>query len=113
MVLVSMILFLKTFYPEEIDGFREKFKVEPGRNVTQMELYKKTNKTMLGYSFILFFVLVNVLPSLIIALNCNRWLISRIIAVPIAVLFSDIYICWYVFRKFILRSSSYCEVDND
>ena len=108
MVLVSLILFMKTFYPEDIENFREKFKVDNSKPVNNVVYNKSVRNSMTGYSFMLFFILLNVVPALIIALNCNSGIIGKILVVPFAILFSDIYIFWYVFRQFILKSRGYC-----
>lgn len=108
MVLVSLILFMKAFYPEEIEKFREKLKVDSSKEI-DAETYKKSVKsTIKGYSFMLFFILLNIIPAIIIALNCNRSIIMKMLVVPFAVLFSDIYMLWYVLMKYVIKSKGYC-----
>lgn len=108
MVLVSLVLFMKTFYSEELEKFREKFKVDSSKEIDGDAYKKSVRSTLKGYSFILFFILLNVVPALIIALNCNRSTFMKILTVPFAVLFSDVYILWYVLMKFVIKSRGYC-----
>ena len=108
MVLVSLALFMKYFYPSTIETFREQFKLNSETEIDS-ETYRKSVKlTMSGYMFILYFVVLSVVPAIILAIKCNKKTLGKISTLLFAILFSDVYILWYVLRKYILNSRDYC-----
>ena len=62
----------------------------------------------LGFSIIAFLILVSVFPAIVIALNCNRTFLSKFFVVIFAFFFSDLYMCWYVFKRYLVRDPNYC-----
>ena len=107
MVLVSLVLFMKAFYPEHIEDFREKFKVDSNNEITYSEYNGKSRKTILGMVFMVLFILLNVLPAFMIANSCNRNIILKIIIIPFAILFSDIYVFFHILRVYGFKKGLY------
>ena len=109
-MLVSILLFLNTFYPEEIERFRGKLKLEKFNSGDVKELKSANKKTFKAYLFIAIYMIINILPAAIIAGNCGRSKVVKIIVMPFAILFSDLYMLFYVFRRYIQKDMYFCFV---
>lgn len=106
MVLVSLVLFMKTFYPEKIEEFREQFKVDKN-NLTFNEYNSKSKDTMIGMVFMAIFIILNVIPALIVATSCSSNILSKIIKIPFAILFSDIYLFFHIIKIYGFKHGMY------
>ena len=112
MVLVSAILFMKTFYPSEIERFRDNLKLNKNDKPNMWMLHKANKNTIKAYIFIALFLILNIFPALVLALSCNRSIFSRIIMVPFAILFSDIYMVYYVYNRYVQKNMYFCLVPD-
>lgn len=108
MVLVTAMIFTKKFLKNYIENFTEQFKVS--NNVKEDEFRNKGHNAVSSFIFLLFIVILNVLPAMIIALHCasKDSSIMRYIYPLFAFLFSDVYMLVFVIRKFILKDNSFC-----
>ena len=111
-MLVSILLYLNTFHPEEIEKFRGQFKIEKFKSGNEKELKSANKKTFKAYIFIAIYLIINILPSVILAANCGRSKIAKIIVMPFAILFSDLYMLHYVFRRYIQKDMYFCFVKD-
>lgn len=108
MVLVTAMIFSKKFLKNHIEDFREQFQVSP--NVNESEFREKGHLTVSAFIFLLFIVVINVLPAVIISLHCasKDTGFTRYLYPVIAFLFSDVYMITFVVRKFLLKDNSFC-----
>ena len=108
MVLVTAMIFSKKFLKNFVEDFKEQFQVS--NNVNEQEFRKKGHLSVSAFIFMLFIVVVNVLPAVIISLHCAAKdpNITRYIYPIVAFLFSDIYMLIFVIRKFFLKDNSFC-----
>ena len=107
MGLISGMLFTKEFFSDNIEEFKDQFRVKKNSNE---EYRSKGNLTVKAFLMILFIVILNVLPAMIIALHCasKDTGITKYLHPLIALLFSDVYLLVFVIRKFLLNDSSFC-----
>ena len=110
-MLASIILYLHTFHPKEIEKFRSHLKLEPFKS-EQKELKQANKKTFKVYIFIAIYLIINILPAVILAANCGRSRIARIFVMPFAILFSDFYMLYYIFRRYIQKDMYFCFVQD-
>ena len=110
-MLASIILYLHTFHPEEIERFRGHLKLEPFKSEDK-ELKIANRRTFKVYIFIAIYLIINILPSVILAANCGRSRITKILIMPFAILFSDFYMLYYVYRRYIQKDMYFCFVEN-
>jgi hypothetical protein len=99
-MLVSWLIFTRLFKPDQI----KKFKAE--RKEIQEDYRHKTIENILWYCIILIFLLLNVVPAMLIASNCDG---NNVVKLVLAFVFSDIYVFNYTIRKFIFKDG-YCNV---
>jgi len=104
MVLVSLILFMKTFYPEEIENVRENFKVDNTKKITFKDYSDKSKFSMLGMVFMSIFIILNVIPAILVANACTKNPILKLIKLIFAILFSDIYLFFHIFKVYGLKN---------
>jgi hypothetical protein len=98
-MLVSWLIFSRLFKPDKISKFKNERQ--------DIKDYKtKTIENIIWYSIILIFLLLNVVPAMLIASNCDG---NNIVRLILAFIFSDIYVFNYTIRKFIFRDG-YCNV---
>jgi len=103
MVLISLMIFSKLFYPKRLDELRSSLKTD-GDN---KGLYRqKVILSVLWFSVILLFLMFSVVPAILIASNCTKNNIGHLI---LAFLFSDIYVFHYSIRKFVFKDG-YCNI---
>lgn len=108
MVLVSAMIFSKKFLKNYIEDFKEQFQVSS--DVNESEFREKGHLTVSAFIFLLFIVVINVLPAVIISLHCasKDTSFTRYLYPIVAFLFSDVYMLAFVIRKFILKDNSFC-----
>ena len=99
-MLVSWLVFTRLFKPDQIKKFKEE------REDVGNDYRHKTIENIVWYSIILIFLLLNVVPAMLIASNCDG---NNILRLVLAFVFSDIYVFNYTIRKFIFRDG-YCNV---
>jgi hypothetical protein len=98
-MLVSWLIFTRLFKPDKINKFQnERQDIKDYKN--------KTIENIIWYSIILVFLLLNVVPAMLIASNCDG---NNLVRLLLAFVFSDIYVFNYTIRKFIFRDG-YCNV---
>lgn len=98
-MLVSWLIFTRLFKPDQISKFR-------GERQDIKDYKTKTIENIIWYSIILIFLLLNVVPAMLIASNCDG---NNVVRLILAFVFSDIYVFNYAIRKFIFRDG-YCNV---
>ena len=98
-MLVSWLIFSRLFKPDKISKFKNERQ--------DIKDYKtKTIENIIWYSIILIFLLLNVVPAMLIASNCDG---NNVVKLVLAFVFSDIYVFNYTIRKFIFKDG-YCNV---
>lgn len=103
MVLISWMIFSKIFNPKQITGFMDTLK----KNSSNRNEYRKTVVlSILWFSIIVLFLILNVVPAILISYECNKGNMFHLI---LSILFSDIYIFHYTVRKFVFRDN-YCKI---
>lgn len=102
-MLISLLIFTKLFYPNQLKEFRNNIKLNKGDQTT----YKQQSMlSILWFSVVLLFLMFSVVPAILIASNCTNNNIGHLV---LAFLFSDIYVFHYSIRKFIFRDG-YCNI---
>ena len=103
MVLVTLAIFSKIFYPDQLKQFKKQL-INKSSN---RDTYRKgVLLNIIWFSVILVLFLLNVVPGVLIASECSNGNICNII---LGFLFSDIYVFHYVLRKFVYKDN-YCKV---
>ena len=106
MVLVGYLAANKALNNRGIESFRDKLKFNESSKINYNEYYNSVLNSTIGYVCICIFILINVIPALLIALNCNHdYKIAHLI---VAIIFSDVYVFVYAVRRFIYNDKKYC-----
>tara|TARA_Y100000385_G_C12781471_1_gene503689 strand:+ start:168 stop:491 length:324 start_codon:yes stop_codon:yes gene_type:complete len=106
MVLVGYLAANKALNNRGIETFRNKLKFNESSKINYSEYYNSVLNSTIGYVCICIFILINVIPALLIALNCNHdYKIAHLI---VAFIFSDVYVFVYAVRRFIYNDKKYC-----
>lgn len=101
-MLVSLLLFVKIFFPDKVKKFTDNLK----KDSKTLDDYKvSVGSSMVWFSLVVLFVLFNVVPAILIANSCNGGLLHLIFSI----LFSDIYVFHYTLRKHVFKDG-YCSV---
>ena len=110
MVLVTAMIFSKKFLKNHIEDFKKQFTLKNDKLNGIDEFREKGNLSVTAFLIMLFIVVMNVIPAIIIALHCFKkdTGILKYLHPIIAFLFSDIYMLIFVVRKFILKDNSFC-----
>jgi hypothetical protein len=106
MVLVGYLAANKALNNRGIETFRDKLKFNESSKINYSEYYNSVLNSTIGYVCICIFILINVIPALLIALNCNHD--YKILHLIVAFIFSDVYVFVYAVRRFIYNDKKYC-----
>ena len=97
------MIFSRIFNPKQIKGFMGSLK----NNSKNREEYRKTViLSILWFSVIVIFLMLNVVPAVLISYECNK---GNLFHLVLSVLFSDVYIFHYTLRKLVFKDN-YCRV---
>ena len=98
MVLVGYLTGMKILNPSKLD-----MADNSGDNYRESVL-----KTFISFTVIVILFMLTIFPAVVIAYSCNENMALRILHIICAFFLSDIYMCNYVIRKFILKDKKYC-----
>ena len=106
MVFVGYLFFLKMFSPMQVKQFRNNISLSSSND----DNYRKSvMRAVINWSLIAVFVLLTVIPAVLIANGCNSGY-NKYIHVIIAFLFSDVYLFYYAYSKFVLKTPGFCQI---
>ena len=99
MVLVGYLTALRIFSPSKLN-------VLPNDNNDNYR--ESVLKIFLSFSIIVILFMLTVFPAVVIAYSCNKRLDKQVLHILFAFFLSDIYLCNYVFKKFIFKKNVEC-----
>ena len=106
MVLVGYLASNKLANSKGIETFRDRLMFDKSNKINYNEYYNSVVNSTLGYICICIFILMNVIPALLIAYNCNKNF--KILHLIVAFIFSDVYVFIYAVRRFVYNDKKYC-----
>ena len=107
MVLVGGLIASKAFNNPSIERFQDSMKINR-KNVTKSDYNKLVMDNSLNMVFLCVLIIVNIVPALLIAYHCSKTPFQKGKNMVLGLLFSDIYIFYYVLRKFYYKDKKYC-----
>jgi hypothetical protein len=104
-MLVAYFTGMKASNSNNLSHFKESLNVNNAKTYQESVL-----NNVLSFSFIVFLILISVVPALIIALSCNKGVLRTSLVAIFAFFFSDLYLCNYTIRKYLLKEPAYCKL---
>lgn len=104
-MLVSYFTGMRVMNPSKIDRFKEQLSVNNSKSYEESVF-----NNVVTFSLLVFLIVISVVPALVIAISCNRGVLRTGLVVLVAFFFSDLYLCNYVIRKYLLKEPAYCKL---
>ena len=103
-MLVSYFTGMKVVNPNKIENFKRSLSVNNAKTYEESVV-----NNVLTFTFLTILILISVVPSITIAVSCNRGFIRTSFVVLFAFFLSDIYLCNYAIRRYWLKEPGYCK----
>ncbi len=108
MVLVGALLASKCSNSSKLEQFKSSMVLDNNKELTREDYNKSVANSTISFSLLAIIILINVIPALLIANHCSKSPMNKFLNMTIALLFSDIYICYYAIRKYVYKDPKYC-----
>ena len=108
MVLVGALLASKCSQSSKLEEFKSNMILDNNKQLSKEDYNKSVANSSISFCLLAIMILINVIPALLIANHCSKSGLNKFLNMTIALLFSDIFICYYAVRKYVYKDPKYC-----